>query len=124
MKKFIAEHEQRIELELQRSGNSEQLRAYHERQIGYLQAERFAHLAVTLAFALFTLAAFGVFLVQPGLATGALLVLLLVLLVPYVFHYYLLENSVQRWYAIARQLEPIDGEGPAPAASTTDTGLA
>jgi len=112
MKQFITQHEQRIEQELKRGGNSDVLRAYHERQIDYLQAERFAHLAVMLAFALFTLAAFGVFLLQPGLATGALLLLLLVLLVPYVFHYYLLENSVQRWYAIARQLEPLNTEIP------------
>ncbi|MBN2360851.1 MAG: hypothetical protein JXR83_15455 [Deltaproteobacteria bacterium] len=108
MKQFILQHEQRIEQVLRSNGGSEALRAYHERQIGYLQAERFAHLLVTLAFAVFTLAAFGVCLLQPGIATGALLLLLLALLVPYVFHYYLLENSVQRWYGIARQLEQLE----------------
>ena len=108
MKQFILQHEQRIEQLLSSGGTSEALRAYHERQLGYLQAERLAHLLVMLAFAIFTLVAFGLCLLQPGLATGALLLLLLLLLVPYIFHYYLLENSVQRWYRIARRLEKPD----------------
>ena len=56
------------------------------------------HLLVTLTFALLAFATFFalVFAFQPGLV--ALFIALLVLLVPYIMHYYLLENGVQKMY--------------------------
>ena len=67
-------------------------------QIGFFQHERFVHLIVTITFALLTMISVVSFLalVQPGLLVLA--VLLLVLLVPYVRHYYILENGVQKLY--------------------------
>ncbi len=67
-------------------------------QIGFFQHERFVHLIVTITFALLTMiSVMGVlFLMQPGLLV--LTLLLLVLLVPYVRHYYILENGVQKLY--------------------------
>lgn len=71
----------------------------HLVQVGFFQHERLVHLLVTLAFAIFTLIGiFAVFLTsEPGAAV--LTLLFLVLLVPYVLHYYLLENEVQKMYA-------------------------
>ena len=71
----------------------------HLVQIGFFQHERLIHLLVTLAFALMELVAAIVTVLSPGLAPAALTVLLLVLLVPYVIHYYHLENGTQRLYA-------------------------
>lgn len=67
-------------------------------QIGFFQHERFVHLIVTITFALLTMmSVIGVLLlIQPGLLV--LTILLLVLLVPYVRHYYILENGVQKLY--------------------------
>ena len=68
-------------------------------QIGFFQHERFVHLIVTITFALLTMmSVIGVLLlIQPGLLV--LTILLLILLVPYVRHYYILENGVQKLYA-------------------------
>ena len=72
--------------------------AEHVTQIRFFQHERLVHLLVTLAFALMTLAAAALCVVAPRWETLALLVLLAALLVPYVVHYYHLENGTQRLY--------------------------
>ena len=70
----------------------------HLVQIDFFMHERLVHLLVTLAFAIF---GFMVFLTlvmnfQPGLLL--LFAAILVLLIPYIMHYYLLENGVQKMY--------------------------
>lgn len=67
-------------------------------QIRFFQHERLVHLIVTVTFAILTvLSLLGcVFSPQPSLF--ALVILLLVLLVPYIRHYYILENGVQMLY--------------------------
>ncbi|MBQ7774472.1 MAG: hypothetical protein IJ379_00990 [Lachnospiraceae bacterium] len=68
-------------------------------QIGFFQHERLIHLIVTITFALLTMLSVlgSLALVQPGLLL--LTVLLVVLLVPYIRHYYILENGVQKLYS-------------------------
>ena len=70
----------------------------HLTQIGFFQHERLIHLIVTVTFALMTLISMiaSVTVCMPLLL--ALCLLLLVLLVPYIFHYYTLENEVQKMY--------------------------
>lgn len=75
-----------------------------EKKIEYFQHERLIHLLVTLFFALFELmeiyAVFSIPDVLSSLVFVLLTVILLGLLIGYVFHYYLLENSVQKMYRI------------------------
>src|SRR5262245_60843023 len=97
---------------LKRGGELRVFRAYHERQIRYLQAERLAHLLVMLSVAFFAVGALLALLVRPSMETAALLGLLLVLLVPYLFHYFRLENATQRWYRLARRLDRAIGRLP------------
>lgn len=76
----------------------ERIRREHLVQLGFFQHERFIHLIVTVLFALLeaiTLCT-SVLVFTPFL--GVLVLLLLVLLVPYVRHYYILENEVQKMY--------------------------
>ncbi len=71
----------------------------HLVQIRFFQHERLIHLIVTCLFALLT---FAVFLAQLFVFNAGLIVLftaLLILLIPYIRHYYILENGVQRMYA-------------------------
>lgn len=67
-------------------------------QISFFQHERLIHLIVTVTFAILTMMAIlcCLFLSVPSLFL--LVFLLLVLLVPYIRHYYILENGVQRLY--------------------------
>lgn len=87
------------------------VRARHVRQIGCFQHERLVHLLVTLAFGLFALMSVLAFLAtgEGGALRGwtgfALCALLLGLLVPYIRHYFLLENNVQALYAQADRLD-------------------
>ncbi|MBO4374358.1 MAG: hypothetical protein J5829_04550 [Lachnospiraceae bacterium] len=68
-------------------------------QISFFSHERLIHLLVTLFFALFTVISMAAFVITSYLALGVLSLLFLVLLIPYVRHYYILENSVQKMYA-------------------------
>ena len=65
-------------------------------QISFFQHERLIHLIVTVLFAIVTIMSVlcAQFIVNPILL--ALILMLLVLLVPYIRHYYILENGVQK----------------------------
>ena len=69
-----------------------------EIKISYFQHERLIHLIVTVLFAVLEIMAISVCLISPQLAAVVFSIMFLVLLVPYVMHYYLLENSVQEMY--------------------------
>ncbi|MBR3312510.1 MAG: hypothetical protein IKG18_00070 [Atopobiaceae bacterium] len=83
----------------------ERITQEHLVQIGFFQHERLIHLLVTLAFALMELATAIVTILSPSIAPAALMALFLVLLVPYVVHYYHLENGTQRLYAQYDELQ-------------------
>lgn len=76
----------------------EKIMEEHKLQLTFFMHERLVHLLVTLTFALLAFATFFalVFAFQLGLVV--LFIALLVLLVPYIMHYYLLENGVQKMY--------------------------
>ena len=70
-----------------------------EMKISYFQHERLIHLLVTLTFAIlqiFTIFAIFVLPYPASLIFAIMTVLILCLLTGYIFHYYLLENSVQK----------------------------
>lgn len=67
-------------------------------QIQFFQHERLIHLIVTVTFAILTIVSVLGCVLSPQLSLFALVALLLVLLVPYIRHYYILENGVQKLY--------------------------
>lgn len=67
-------------------------------QIGFFQHERLVHLIVTVTFAILTVLSLLGCVLEPQPAMFALTVLFLVLLIPYIRHYYILENGVQKLY--------------------------
>ena len=81
------------------------LARYHDTQIRYMQHERLIHLLVTLFVGLFALLTLLFLVLQPTIAMGVLVLLLLALFAPYVLHYFRLENGVQRWYDLANEIE-------------------
>ena len=70
----------------------------HLTQIAFFAHERLIHLIVTVLFALGTFMTLFIFILSSDVMLVILLALLMVLLVPYVMHYYLLENGVQKMY--------------------------
>ena len=78
----------------------------HLTQISFFQHERLVHLIVTVTFAVLELMAVIAYVMAGIMTTDCMLsipllilaLMLLVLLVPYIKHYYLLENEVQKMY--------------------------
>ena len=74
-------------------------------QIGFFQHERFIHLIVTMTFAILTVVTLMTICITGYLPLAALMLLLLILLVPYIRHYYILENGTQTLYRYYDSLE-------------------
>lgn len=91
------------------------VRREHLTQLSFFQHERLVHLIVTMTVALLELLSLCLFVYccSTGngsvIGSGALCVVFLGLLIPYIGHYYLLENKVQEMYAqYDRIMERID----------------
>ncbi len=67
-------------------------------QIGFFQHERLIHLIVTVLFALMAVGVFAICAVKPSIPFFMLEFAILILLVPYIRHYFILENTVQQMY--------------------------
>ncbi len=76
-------------------------------RIGFYQHERLIHLLVMLAFGVFFMLSLFMYLVVGGIGLLILSALFLILLVPYIKHYYFLENSVQTLYKYYYRLEKL-----------------
>lgn len=84
----------------------------HKEKTRYFQHERFVHLFVMILFALCTVATFLIIVVTETVLLIPLALLLLCLLIPYISHYYFLENNTQKLYkyydSICEKLESED----------------
>ena len=72
----------------------------HLIKIQFYQHERLIHLIVTALFAVMEVICLATLLSTGNLWSLLLMIMILVLLVPYIGHYYFLENSVQELYLI------------------------
>ena len=70
----------------------------HLIQIGFFMHERLIHLIVTVLFAIMTIATIFFAVASPNIGLLILTVAFMTLLIPYIIHYYLLENGVQKMY--------------------------
>lgn len=77
----------------------------HFIQIQFFMHERLVHEIIMVLFALVTVLVFIVTVLTQQVIFGVLLLALLVLLVPYVIHYYVLENGVQYMYEQYDEME-------------------
>lgn len=78
--------------------NIEAVKEEHLRQIQFMQHERLMHLIVTALFSILLFISICIMSYTNEIAFGILTVLILALLIPYIIHYYFLENSVQKMY--------------------------
>ena len=76
-------------------------------QIGFFQHERLIHLIVTALFALLTVLVFGLVAFAFSPWAALLFLLLFVLLISYVKHYWLLENGTQKLYEYYDKMEEL-----------------
>lgn len=99
MEKRILSYRKRID-EILKQENADWAKILEEHlvQIGFFQHERLIHLIVTVTFAILEMIALAVTVMAFSPALAVLDVLLLVLLIPYIRHYYILENETQKMY--------------------------
>jgi hypothetical protein len=108
MTKYLKKYTQEIEKILKDNENKtdwEKVLENHRVQIGFLQHERLIHLLVTLTFGIGFLVTIAVALAIDGVVLGMASILLLILLVPYIFHYFKLENGVQKLYWLDKEIQ-------------------
>lgn len=106
MNRYLKEHEKYIQemLSSEKAQDWDHLITYHKTQIQFLQHERFVHLFVMLFVILVFLSACMVTTLYPMIEMLLIDLILGVLLLFYVLHYFKLENGVQRWYRIYNEL--------------------
>lgn len=103
---WLAEMEQNMQAQSQEGGNAEQITQElvrnklkeHLVQVGFFQHERLIHLIVMVTFALLEMLAIVLSVISDSLFTLLLPIVILILLIPYIRHYYILENEVQKMY--------------------------
>ncbi len=96
MKKYLYDYIKEIDTLLEKDKIEKEIIKDHLLKIQFFQHERLIHLLVTLAYALLAIISFSVSTFSPMFVfIGIILVLFLI---PYVFHYFHLENGVQYLY--------------------------
>lgn len=101
MKKRITDYMNYIDHILENNDTGltyDQILEQHKIQLSFFMHERLVHLLVTLTFAMLGFATFFLLMLDFSIGLLILLALFLVLLIPYIMHYYLLENGVQKMY--------------------------
>ena len=84
--------------------DSKYIKQEHLTQVAFFQHERLVHLIVTITFAILELLTVCAYVIVGAIDSAlsmpllVLAVAILILLVPYIKHYYLLENEVQKMY--------------------------
>ena len=110
MKKYIQEYMNKVQSFMDsdmKTAYIEKIRevlAEFEIKISYFQHERLIHLIVMVLFAILEVISIAIILTNPSVPALILSGLFLVLVVPYVMHYYFLENSVQHMYKMRDQI--------------------
>ncbi len=99
MRKYLTDYRNYISEILEKeNADWEKISAEHLVKIQFFQHERIVHLLVLILFALMTLATIIAFVITKNMGLLALSVLFIVLLIPYIRHYYFLENQTQELY--------------------------
>ena len=80
------------------SDNLNEIIGEHQVKIGFYQHERLIHLIVTCLFSILTIGTFLYSINNFSIEILLLFIVFVSLLIPYIFHYYFLENGVQKLY--------------------------
>lgn len=106
MKEWCREHEAFVTAALEMGNPAASVLSEHMEKIRLLQHERLVHLIVTVMTVIGELFVVDLVLLHPelGIYPALFMLGLTVLLGFYFYHYFFLENTVQRWYRIADEL--------------------
>ncbi len=110
IRKWCCEYEDRLLAELGSDASSDRIAILlktHEKRLSWLMHERLIHLIVTFITIILVIFSMSLVLFLPDtiLFSLPMFLILFVLLIFYLRHYFFLENTVQRWYIITQDLE-------------------
>ena len=107
MKQWCKDHESEVLAALENGTVTDDLVNDYMTKITWLQHERLVHLIVTVMVVVCELFFVALALLHPefGILPSILVLILAVLLGFYFYHYFILENTVQRWYRLADYLK-------------------
>ena len=108
MERWCRDHEAYMAEHMEKAADEEALRdllAWHETKLAWLQHERLVHLIVMVMTVFGELFTVGMVVFTDGQILALIFMYgVLIVLIFYVRHYFVLENTVQRWYMIAEEL--------------------
>ncbi|MCI1268539.1 MAG: hypothetical protein LKG21_01375 [Ruminococcus sp.] len=112
MKKYLSEYIEYIEKRLENATDTELENIFNEHRdkIQFMQHERLIHFMVTMLFTIMLFICLGILSVTGKMSYLAMIIMILGLLVPYIMHYYFLENTVQKMYKIYDEIIIIQGK--------------
>ena len=108
MKKQIKEYIEEVEKKIE---NKEITKEYKNDMINYIsfdQHERLIHLIVTVFVGICAVLFFLAMMCFEQIILIAIFIILLLLFIPYIFHYYFLENSIQKLYLLYKDIKNKD----------------
>lgn len=106
MNKYISNHD-KILKDMVKSKNISDLIAFkdfHKNQIIFLQHERLIHLIITISIAFILIISYIITYLHTETFLIMIDVILTILEIFYIFHYYKLENTVQKWYLLYNEI--------------------
>lgn len=105
MYKYLKAHECFIkEALLNDKQNFNELLNFHKTQIDFLQHERLIHLLVTFFVFTMVIICVGITIIEQIILLYVLCLILMIVSMFYIVHYYQLENGVQRWYLLYNKI--------------------
>ena len=109
MKKSILDYVLEVEniLKNKKIDNIDDVIENHLIKISFYQHERLIHLIVTVLFAILSIISFLYTINFPSIGLMILTFMFLLLLIPYIMHYYLLENNVKKLYIYYDKMKKI-----------------
>lgn len=96
MKKYIIDYLEYVEKNKDKA--DKKIIEEHLIKINFFQHERLIHLIVTVIYALMDLLAFLLGITSKNIIPVIIGYMLMCFLIPYIYHYFLLENGVQKMY--------------------------
>lgn len=103
MKKQIKEYIKEVEEKIYKNEITQEYKKDMLNYISFYQHERLIHLIVTLFVGICAIIFFLAMLYFEKLTITIIFIILIILFIPYIIHYYFLENNIQKLYTLYKK---------------------
>lgn len=103
MKKQIKEYIKEVEEKIYKNEITQEYKKDMLNYISFYQHERLIHLIVTLFVGICAIIFFLAMLYFEKLTITIIFIILIIIFIPYIFHYYFLENNIQKLYTLYKK---------------------